>query len=349
MAQQSTLDWREYQAALKVLDREQRTLMPSRRQGVLFRAFNFTVHAFVICGALLIASLFDGSEADIEWLQWLVLALFAAIIPLFVLNWGFIGKLRRQARLRQALGLKHLFRNILSAGQKETILHRIVTITIAMLGALGILLSLLALGLTIFLAITEPPIYSSAMMELALILLIVVAIGLVGTSLLSLHFMWRGKRRTEAVQQMLKGLASQEAAFGGGQEGKADVGAENYRILANIERDQIIRERTHSVELELERPAPDRYRLEVSESARKWGLKLDPDARAKVQQRVFALTRSPCPGDARPGQVPDTNEIDVKDTDFTVIYRVHKDAKVIELVAVALGSSATPTMHVEGV
>src|SRR5262245_9879275 len=107
-----TLGSREFETALAVLKREQAENMPSSRQLLFYRLFNWSVLPFLAVGILYLLSLAAadmGDDWEVIFLEtWGVVSLI--VIVLFVANIGLIRKLRRQAQLRRRLQLTEQLR-----------------------------------------------------------------------------------------------------------------------------------------------------------------------------------------------------------------------------------------------
>lgn len=342
--------WSEYKAALAILEQEQRAYLPSPRQIILFRSFNYLVHASVIFGAILVYSILKGTEADLEklvWLAWLEFTLVVLIIPLFVLNWGFILKLRRLGRLRRILGLETALKKAFKAGHEKSLLSHVNTIFIATLGVLVVAFSLFGLVSIIYLSVTEAQSSTPKLNEIFLLLAVALAIGMVGASFISLHFMWRGKRRLSVLRDLQAVLAEYEDQFDENSQGSISFDAGTYNQIARMERAQIIGDRNLSLESAAKKTSDHGYSLYRSNQSWESSSQLSGPVRVLVEEFILQLSQDPFFGDKI--KIPETEYLlaAVPGTDVSLIYEVDESSHRIQVLSLK-GSGLDESIDLAG-
>jgi hypothetical protein len=303
MADDVPLGFRELDAALTVLRREQATYLPSPRQNRLYRAFN--VSAFATIAAVVLALLlgtFSG-DGDTGLLLTVVLALLILIavvlaiatLVLFILNWGLMRKLRRHARLRRRLKLAYYFAPAFSAERRQTRFGNFVTGLITVFGVLLAAVGILGIAGSLIVWLT----YGSAKILLLLVSeLLFVAVFGVGVGLASLHFVRRGKQRLEVVLRLHQALEKHTA--GAAPAAAVTLSADEYDALAGLEREQIIRDRTTSI-IQGRKESASTYVVQTSREMHDAKSKLPPDVLAQVERAITTLVADP----GRAGAVED--------------------------------------------
>lgn len=331
MSSELVLGPQELNAALAVLDREQAACMPTRRQIVLYRAFNIAVYLLAAMMVVVLAWLFSDIAMDEpDVVLGLLLLLCAATLGLFLANIGVMLKLWRHARLRRRLRLGRLLSPAFRAQRKASRAKNIVTIAIAVLGVpftlFGVLLVVIAL-----LDWVSPGLRGkTAHFESAVVLLITLAITLVGVALVALHFVRRGKERLELVVRLRQTLATQAAEPA--QDGAAArLASDDYDVLVSMEREQIIGERASSIASGRREAAASSYLCQSSRQMTEAKSRLPTDLLAKVDDTVLGLLAEPAPANSEAEPQTGARLVAVADTPLRIRYDVDAGRHLVRL------------------
>jgi hypothetical protein len=338
MTAKSTLNSQEFKLVLAILQREQTAHMPSRRQELLFRLFNWSVFAFlgtvVVAGLATVFDVFGGPRMqDIAVvLLWISALPILSTVILFVLNLGMMRMLFRQARLRRRLQLVQSLKDTFKAKRRHDRIRNIFTLFVAFLGPVFVVV-VGSFVLLILLWVGTETHYVFGV----LFVLIVLAL-----SLAFLHFMRRGKQRLEVVTNLQASLLGRREVFESDQESILDISSTDYNRIASIERAHIIDDRANSIKMGHKESLNSSYVIQKSHKMLGATSGLDLKARVRVNDQIIRLMTNPSP----PGvtEDPGTEKIlrlSVPETSVDILYQV--DEKRHRIRVLDLRSAADST------
>lgn len=293
--------------------------MPSPRQDLLLKLFNYAVFLFVGIIILEIIYLsFDLSLGDFEYLlDWFALALLVIVLVLFALNFGLVRKLFLQARLRRELHLQQRLRSIFKLARWK---HRL-TLSISFLGYLVFLAGLFILVLAIAF---------DASLELFAFPVAIIALGL---SFTSLHFMKRGRERLDVVRHLHDALSVLEKSVGEVSDQPVSIDAEQYDQIARIERSHIIADRLRSIAAGSKEAPTSGYMIQQSHEMIVDKVKLDSHTRLLVEDQILKLTGDPMSTVPMVNSDNERFQISVPDTDIVLLYQVDQKNRRIRVLS----------------
>jgi hypothetical protein len=178
------LDAGMFEQALAVLERAR----PSPRENQLFGLLNLLVWGAV--GLTTVYLLLRLSVFHIErppvWIAWAIALIYIVIIPVFILNWRLVTKLRRAARLRRRLApsFRRRLMDQFTARRRQRRLANLATLALSLLGYLVAIPALLGLISELFPAETRSILQPIDAFAVATVF---------GLSCIFLHFMARGR------------------------------------------------------------------------------------------------------------------------------------------------------------
>ena len=314
--------------------------MPSARQELLFRLFNWSVFFFATVLALFSFLMpIIGTDPAIDVIAGVVVFLLGIlgllIVFLFFLNLPLMLKLIRQASLRRRLGLKQTLEGAFKAGRgKRKIVNRL-TLLLTLIGGFlvitGIGNGMVWIGMSLdqdYMALmncrhaARPRVdcatafaqYTVSVMEAlkwnSPLLITSFTLIMIGLSLSFLHFMRRGKQRLEIITNLQASLLKQKEAFERGHEIPAEISESEYGEIARIETTHIIEDRARSIGLGRNEAADATYLIQNSREMLSAKDQLDLEARARVETAILQLSTEPSPSEAskdRATGVPSTS------------------------------------------
>lgn len=243
MDPRTTLDNWQFQAAMRILEREQTAFLPTDSELKRNRLFNRTVYLLVaLYAALLVLK-------DREWFlsqlvesnSYLYALMGLALVAVVAagLNLPLFAKLWRLERLRDRLGLRQHLTPLIAV--RRGLLARIV-------GALWSFLLLLFALLCLALLAVMIGKWSTAIEKLGVRDSILLAVSFAGAafSLLFQPLVERARNRLEIVQGLWGALAERESEVGSG-ESAVELPSDQYRSITEVESSQILLERDQSV------------------------------------------------------------------------------------------------------
>lgn len=330
MTTKSTLDSREFELALAILQREQAAHMPSRRQELWFRLFNLSVFAFLGTFAIAVLATVPNKPGmeNIALVLWVISGfLILSTVVLFFLNLGLMRALMRQARLRRRLQLGKSLKDAFKARRRRGRMKNILTLIIAFLGVIIVPAGVLFVVPLLFWFVPTPYVLGF------LFILTVLALSLV-----FLHFMRRGKQRLEIVTSLQASLLGRKEVFESDQESTLDISSADYYKIASIERAHIIDDRAKSIKMAHKESPDSSYVVQKSREMLGAKAKLDLNARVRIDDQIFHLMTNPLP----PGvtEDPETGylRLSVPEASVDILYQVDEERHRIRLLA--LQSSA---------
>jgi hypothetical protein len=335
------LDRHLFEQALGVLERER----PSRLEDRLFRFLNQLVWGALALTALYLLLLWPfglGQDAARPVARAAAL-LYILVIPVFLLNWRLVNKLRRAARWRRRLAPTWQSRLMqqFSIRRGQRWLYNLPTLVLSVvLGYPATLVGLVGL----FFELIRDPIDRAR-------LTVAVAIAVFGLSCIFLHFIARGRERLAVLADLTASLLGSRSAANEGL-----LTNEQYDEIIKIERAQIVTDRRRSLQAATgesvlsrivrallfwrkpSRQAPDvKYASKESRSVREAKKALAPAVLSRVQACIDRLTSAPR-AEARNTQARDgVSYIRVPDTLLELGFTVDWEGREIRLLS--LGST----------
>ena len=311
MSEGLLLNDRQFKSAIKVLEREQQSLLPSAWELLFYYVFHVMMILLVVLLALLFFGVVTWSRivAGADWI-WPCI-----VIPLFCLNIPFTGKLWRLANLRRRLGLaadiRAVYKRQHKLWRKVLFILTVVAITVAAVASVSLIL--------INFRYDSPFLWTLISVVL---------------SLLSLTFMRSGKAKLAVVRNLQQLLADMERD-GSGEDPLPTIPPYAWQDIARIERAQIIRDRQSSLKIAAKQGRNPDYTVMQSRAVLHAKAQLDPSTNLKVEERIFALLGNPSPHDVL--RNPDTGLriVQIPDTPLEIGYQVDEEAQCIQIHYVA--------------
>lgn len=328
MREEPTLSPREFELALKVLEREQEAHMPSRRQEALFRWFNFAVYTLLGLAAAIGVAAVAEFETIALWLWGAQGIIVVTLTVLFFLNLGLIRKLWNQARLRRRLRLDQHFEAAFRAERSESRLKNYLTFILSILGYPSVIAGFFIIASAFVLLFLDFGLFYSV-----LALSIGIAFATVGLSLVSFHFMLRGKQRLDLVRRLQENLSKRYDANEQEVDDSFAVDPDYYNEIARIERTQIITDRQISIEKGLEEESTTDYVIQQSREVIAAKAELDQQTNSLVDDQILQLTRNPLPvGSTRD---PDSRiaHLPVREASVEITYQVNEKERRIRVLS----------------
>ena len=329
MKENPTLGLENFEEALAILKREQQANMPSRKEELYFRYFNLVVYAFFGLCVLLVS--LEPTKKGIYQNIWLwgwglagVLSL--AILPLFFLNLGFMKKLRRQAKLRRRLNLDTYFKPLFRAQRRESTFSNFWTLLVSFTGYGFVLLGLILLIFSIALIFSKGGVKEIGLLfPVSFVGLVGFALAVVGLSSIFLHFMRRGEARLKVVNDLQTSLSKHEKSFEEDSQQRISIDADEYDLIARIERAQIIADRQRSIDKGVKEARTAGYLIQQSRDVIDSKSRLDPAIRPLVEDQILQLTTDPAPIGSREEPGSGLIRLLVPETPVEIVYQVDRD------------------------
>jgi hypothetical protein len=270
---------------------------------------------------LLRLSAFERGGVSV-WIARAIALIGISIIPVFILNWPLVNKLRRAARLRRRLApsLRRRLMYQFGARRRQRRLANLLTLVLSLMGAFVVLFALLGLVFAVF--------PEGSRINFPRLTLWAVA-TVFGLSCVFQHFMARGRERLEVIAELSATLLASRTGANGSQLADAD-----YDEIIRIERAQISADRRQSVKAASRTPPADQYSSREHRAVRDAKLALPPATLVKVQECIDRLGLDPRVDDET-GQAPDqVSYLRVPDTSleigFSVDWATH-EIKILSL------------------
>jgi mRNA-degrading endonuclease RelE of RelBE toxin-antitoxin system len=308
------LDELQFSSALKVLEREQRAILPSRLQTVGYHLFNVSVIVFILFLAVVVlddngfAPSFVAAALH-RVFHSVYMPLAGAMIGLFVINVPMMRTLWRQEVLRRRVGIQRQLRFFFRRGNYGT--GQLMALVLTMVGLIFVI------WLTISVAIVEG---DSRFLF---------TIPFAGLALLSMAIMRRGRERLEIVQELQRNLAHRSDTEEG--DDATDIHPEALRMIAGMERAQIIEERRESLKVAKQRsPAPG-YTVQQSRAVIETKAQLDDETNRRVQDQIFELMDNPVQEGSRTEAGTGVRRLRVRETPLEVGYVVEEQSQRVRV------------------
>jgi mRNA-degrading endonuclease RelE of RelBE toxin-antitoxin system len=309
------LDELQFSSALKVLEREQRAILPSRLQTAGYHLFNVSVIVFILFLAVVVlddnglAPRVVGAALH-RVFHSVYMPLAGAMIGLFVVNIPMMRTLWRQEVLRRRVGLQRQLRFFFRRGNYGT--GQLMALVLTVVGLIFVI------WLTIMVAILEG---DSRFLF---------TIPFAGLSLLSMAIMRRGRERLAIVQELQGSLADHRSDTDQGNDA-TDIDPEAFRMIAGLERAQIIEERRESLKVSRQRsPAPG-YTVQQSRAVIETKAQLDDETSRRVQDQIFELMDNPVQEASRTEASTGVRRLRVRETPLEVGYVVEEQSQRVKV------------------
>jgi len=323
-----SLDDRQFTAAMKLLEREQREFLPSRAESLRHRLFNVATTALIaVLVVWLLSSHQGGSSAFELWLFWVFAAVAIANVALFIWNIGLIGKFWRLARLRRRLGLTGKLGHFFDEQQSipATVFNIVAALVNGLAGVffLGFWVFILATGnLRTLLELEGFGVVGVTMLGLTLFC--------VALSLFSQPLMSRAHKRLKIVTGLQESLAHREQATAEEDEA-AGFASTAAQVLGEMERSQIISERRQVLRRARQSKAGG-YALQQSVAVHRAKGQLDPSTGRKVEDQLQALALDPGRADsAGEDSQNGLRTLTVPETSLEIGYQVEPATRSIKI------------------
>ncbi len=345
MADRISLDNDALNAALLILRREQSAYLPTRRELFLYRAFNVSAFSIVVAGFLLLArasmatdafsAFFDAKTVSLLNTMGIAIAVFsgAGMLVLYPLNFGFMRKLYRHAKMRRRLKLANYFAPAFSANRKLKRLTNLLTMAMFVLGILVFSFGILMIGLAIINAV-ESDYFSGNLFGFVMVMAFALALMIIGTSFASIHFVRSGRQRLEIVQNLEKSLEKQFSAVNDNAGAGATVSASEYDAIAGIERQQIIRDRVTSIAAARKETSTE-YMCQTSRQMYQTKSSLPPETLRRVEMTIADLLKDPSAGGRAKTGEAGRQVLRVADTPLCIHYGVDSVRHLVQLYELA--------------
>jgi hypothetical protein len=308
------LDAQLFGQALAVLERER----PSPREDLLFRLLNLLVWSAVALTGLYLALVLTRTVSQDAGrpIARAAAALYLLIVPVFLLNWKTMNKLRRAAALRRRLDAS--WKRVLNArvsarygtlsfGNLTTLLLSLVGYVVSAGGVLGLLAEVTG---------------GRSQSRLALAVTMVVF----GLSCIFIRFMSRGRERFQAVADLRASLLGGRDASDG-----TELSADDYDEIVKIERAQIWEDRRRSLAALAKAPEPGRYRSRESRAVRESKAALPEAVAMRVQACIDGLISDLQPESANTRAVTEPSVVSVPGTPLELTFTVDHAAREVKL------------------
>jgi hypothetical protein len=294
---------------LKILEREQRNLLPSRVQLLLY--YLLSIDAIILLFIWILDNLGDVLNVRIGWLNELIssrllVALLIAGVALMLSNFRLIGKLFRHASLLRALGLRDSLRHLFDLRERPW-QSFVWGSTLAVVSALS------------FVAIRLDPISA-------------VALPFTGVALATSWYMQRSRQRLKIVQELQRSLAANrphDDAENGSEP--AILPSSSIDAIARIERTQIIRDRQQSLSEAKGGEEAQKYTLQLSNEVIRTKQSLDATTAAAVDRLLDSVMDAPLSMPSLPDQKTDLFVAAVPDAPWEICYKVDESSRRIRI------------------
>ena len=297
---------------MRVLEREQRALLPSIVQLSLYYLLNLLAIMLVVTWVVIVGH--DLLKVDIGGLyKWLPPRTVGPVVwagaVLLMLNIPFMLKLWRHTVLRRKLGLEEDLKTYFKAWEQK--LSRKLT------------LALLIIGLVF--------VGGLSFITFKWVRLAAWGVPFTGVILLTSLLMWRGKQRLNVVQQLLQTLSEEEKNASGSLEEQPRIPTAAWEGIAAIERAQIIEDRERSLKTARHKNEAPEYTVLQSRAFLNSRAELDVETRNRVDDQVFDLMSNPhqdaASGDAATG----LSVLRVRDIALEIGYQVDEENRQVKL------------------
>jgi len=316
------LDSVTFEQALAVLERER----PSPLQDHLFRVLSVLIWGAIGLTALYLLLQTPALAPGLASFHFARAAavFYVLIIPVFVLNWQLVIKLRTAAKMRNRLATSWKRRLMQSFVEKRR-QRRLSTLATLALSGLGYVVgSVGVVGLVM--ELTRNSTDGGARLTVAAVMIVF------GISCIFVHFMARGRERIEVIGELRSSLLRQHTA---GSE--TQVAGALYDQITRIERTQIAADRLRSIKAAAAIPAQELFSLKEHRGVHQARVALPPPAAASVQAYIDRLLANP----GADGDIQDTadgiSHVRVPDTVLEIGFTVDWTAREIKLLS--LGSA----------
>ena len=268
--------------AFEILEAELLALRPQRWQRIAYQLLQLDVAVFVI--ALAIALLAGRQSPAFTTTGYVGLFTTVALFFLIPVNAPLIFRLWRGARIRRQLGWDEPLKPAFGARRRHKWVRNAATALLAVLGAY--LIGYVVLTLAAMLSARD----QSSLLEWSVRLIIVLLYLVVGVTLLGLHFVRRAMDRfavaVEQVQARFSAAVKQSQLR---RTNDVAVEPDDYEVIAQLEREQIMRDRLASV---AEHGEAAGYAVQIGLEAQQAKAALPPADQQLVDDQIFRLADS---------------------------------------------------------
>ncbi len=341
MDPRSTLENWQFQAAMNILEREQKAFLPTAAELRRNRLFNGTVYLLVALYAVLLIAkdrdwfltLFVRSDAYL----YAVMALALIAVVGAALNLPLFLKLWRHERLRNRLGLRQQLAPLIAVrrGLGSRLLSALWSLLLTAFAVLCLLLLAVMIGK-----------WSVAIARIGWINSILLAVSFAGVafSLLFQPLVQRARKRLEIVQGLRRALADQERAAVAGAAAPG-LTAQAYRNVTEVESSQILTERDRSLRSARSRKKSGQTGHAVRQTAEvlRSRARLEPETALKVGDQILALSDDPRPAAAVSDPTTGHYTLEIPGTPLRLRYEIDPSRRVLRVVALEGSGPDRPT------
>jgi hypothetical protein len=264
------------------------------------------------------------------WIARAIALIYVGIIPLFMLNWRLIRKLRQAAQMRTRLApsWRRRVTDQFKARRRSHRLANVATFALCLLGYLVVTLGLIGL---LFELVPGP--FSSPRA------ILYATASVFGLSCISLQFIARGREQLQVIAELRSSLLADRSAS------ESRLTGEDYDEITRLERGQIASDRRRSFRAASSDGSLERtYSAKEHRGVRDAKLSLAPEILVRVQACIDRLT-------LRTGAVASATQardgisyMRVPDTPLEIGFRVDTAAREIRVLSLGPASpGVTPT------
>ena len=334
MTARISLATEESQRALEILQQELLTFRPSRGQLFAYYALNLNVVAFVTA---FVAFFLTGEGTTSREVASGVVGLTAiAMLPILLFNVKLVSTLWRAARMRKRLGLAEPLAAAFRAQRRKSLVLNLITSLLVGVGMIFVIV-----------AVAVPAIVPGELEAESRALFVTFLIGIyliLGTALISLHYIRRGLERLKVVEGLRTTLSAVATDRPRQEEGAVSVSPEDYDLIASIERDQIIRERYQNIARSKAGARRSGYVVQMGLAAQQGKSRLPVPERLLVDEQIVNLMANPQSSDVVTDAARGLRRLPVANTSAEIIFDVDEANQRIKILGIE-SSSASRAAH----
>ncbi|MDX1429920.1 MAG: hypothetical protein R3282_06515 [Rhodothermales bacterium] len=359
-AEDYSLNLGQYEQALAILEREQERLRLTPRQERLYKILKFGVYTLggalvlfllLLLGGLAISAWFESDVGAYIVVSSYALALIGALpaliiavatVVLFGLNLPYLRGLVRQQRLIRQYGFTGVLSAPWRARRRQKRIRNVFTFVVSVLGGL-LIAAAIVYGVAYVIEEVRSDLTRVGWLEVAGFLMLLFLIAMTGLALATFHYAQRGRERLDFVRHLSQSLKTQEPVADE-EDSRVRISRETYQKIAQIERAQIVRARTKSIEEglhEVKRADVARpYLVQKSRKAREDLDLLDPTTRLRVHEGILALSHNPHPQQAAAHE--GRFVFPLPDTTVRLVYRLDDDTRRLQILELEDTDTSSP-------
>ncbi|HET9963074.1 MAG TPA: hypothetical protein VFQ34_12105 [Nitrospiraceae bacterium] len=351
-----TLNAKEIERALSILQKELQANTPSKGKERLFKYLSAAVFGLGIGGIFCLFSLLIFGVDQLfkrtvpkEFLEFLaVIAIFivilsviwsAVILLLFLLNLSYVREIVRQNRLIRSLGLLEALEAPWKTERRKNRLRNAFSMAVRLAGLLVPLSGIMIVG---FGSSQVVGVEKLLQLFLLFVFFLTTAIAIVST-----YFVWRSKQRLLFLSRLHRSMQEQQEKVAHDEDGRISIPPPLYEKVAQIERAQISRERARTIKEAETDPVDLQYAVQKSRGAQQAQARLEPSLRLRVQNQIDALMAEPRPSGVVEDQTG-TLYVGVQDTPVRVGYLVDDGSRRIQVVSVISAATRPASPNTSG-